>query len=85
MNNYSELQRQGARPRRGHSVCLLQRSSGPAGQRHGGKPIRRAFPLLREGQQITRVLEPQPRFLSTAAWSSLYFSQKRLCRSITLI
>ncbi|EYB93273.1 hypothetical protein Y032_0184g990 [Ancylostoma ceylanicum] len=36
--------------RRGYSGCLRHRSNGPAGQRHGGKP------MGREVRQPTRVL-----------------------------
>ncbi|EYC33508.1 hypothetical protein Y032_0002g834 [Ancylostoma ceylanicum] len=57
--------------RRGHSGCLLQCDSGPAGQRHGGKPISCDFPLAREVQQTTRVPASQSRPLSTTVRSSL--------------
>ncbi|EYC13056.1 hypothetical protein Y032_0045g1240 [Ancylostoma ceylanicum] len=41
---YSELQ----------TDCLLHRGSGPARQRHGGKPMPRDFPLPRKVQQTSK-------------------------------
>ncbi|EYB92098.1 hypothetical protein Y032_0198g1631 [Ancylostoma ceylanicum] len=53
------------------SAALKQ---GPAGQRHGGKPISHDFSLPREVQQTTRVPALRSRLLSTIVCSSLYIT-----------